>query len=53
MGGHDKCLLLMTRGGQKNPKTCLRNTWMFPNQTANPIDKMDNPHCLWDKPLGR
>ena len=19
-------------GGQKNPKTCLRNTWMFPCQ---------------------
>ena len=19
-------------GGQKNPKTCLRNTWMFPKQ---------------------
>ena len=34
MGGHAKCLLLMTRGeggGLKIPKTCLRNTWMFPN----------------------
>ena len=33
MGGHAKCLLLMTRGeggGSKIPKTCLRNTWMFP-----------------------
>ena len=33
MEGHAKCLLLMTRGeggGSKIPKTCLRNTWMFP-----------------------
>ena len=33
MGGHAKCLRLMTRGeggGSKIPKTCLRNTWMFP-----------------------
>ena len=32
-GGHAKCLRLMTRGewgGQKIPKTRLRNTWMFP-----------------------
>ena len=31
MGGHGKCLILMTRGGEgvggkKPPKTCLRNT---------------------------
>ena len=33
MGGHAKCLLLITRGeggGSKIQKTCLRNTWMFP-----------------------
>ena len=33
MGGHAKCLRLMTRGeggGSKIPKTRLRNTWMFP-----------------------
>ena len=33
MGGHAKCLLVMTRGeggGSKIPKNCLRNTWMFP-----------------------
>ena len=33
VGGHAKCLRLMTRGeggGSKIPKTCLRNTWMFP-----------------------
>ena len=40
MGGHDKCLLLMTRGVggggvKKTPKTCLRNTWMFPK--ARPV----------------
>ena len=37
MGGHAKCLLLMTRGeggGSKIPKTCLRNTWMFPYNEA-------------------
>ena len=31
--GSAKCLLLITRGeggGSKIPKTCLRNTWMFP-----------------------
>ena len=37
MGGHAKCLLLMTRGeggGSKIPKTCLRNTWMFPKEPS-------------------
>ena len=23
------------RGGRKNPKTCLRNTWMFPKGTSH------------------
>ena len=31
MGGHAKRLLLRGEGGgSKFPKTCLRNTWMFP-----------------------
>ena len=33
MGGHAKCLRLLTGGeggGSKIHKTCLRNTWMFP-----------------------
>ena len=40
MGGHAKCLLLMTRGeggGSKIPKTCLRNTWMFPKADLRAI----------------
>ena len=34
MGGHAKCLRLMTRGeggDSETTKTRLRNTWMFPN----------------------
>ena len=40
MGGHAKCLLLMTRS--KNPKTCLFNTWMFPIQIANKHPNFNN-----------
>ena len=41
MGGHAKCLLLITRGegeGSKIPKTCLRNTWMFPNEVLKTLN---------------
>ena len=51
MGGHAKCLLLMTRGeggGSKIPKTCLRNTWMFPN-LAGLLDTNSNDHTASDK----
>ena len=37
--GSAKCLRLMTRGeggGSKIPKTCLRNTWMFPYGQPRP-----------------
>ena len=49
MGGHAKCLLLMTRGeggGSKIRKTCLRNTWMFPKTNRKNTVFWGNFVCL-------
>ena len=48
-GGHAKGLRLMTRGGgggSKIPKTCLRNTWMFPNMGRQKIKVVRSLRCV-------